>query len=223
MEWSGLYVCLRITDQNAPVDILDTVFAEHVDDTREYLVVHEVGEGTEKPHSHSLLPLNKSLEAFRLALNRLGLKGNEVYSLKKADPDKIDSMVDYMCKGTGTGSSDAPKVVRKSPFFGDDVISTAHHRYWAVNAALRENKRKKRKRDDPAAVQILELCENLAAREDKAVSEDDIIDVTLEWYKGNKFCMNEMQMKGVVTWVSYNLNDESNRIQMLRNALKFKC
>ncbi len=218
MEFSGEYVCLRLTDEYVPDDIWDIIINDHVDYSRSYMVVHEVGEETEKPHSHSLLPLNKSINSFRNWLKRQGIDGNEKYSMKKAS-EKINEMFDYMCKGLGTGQLDKPDVTHRSPDIDDEMITTANMRYWAVNAALREGKRKKRRRDEPAGVQILEICKNKGA----PVFEDEIIDYTLKWYAENKYSMNAMQMKAVVTWVSYCLNDESNRIEMLRNELKFKC
>ena len=218
------YVCLRLNRPEDPVEqsrIVNLLFEKYVDQSVPYLVVYETGEDDKNPHWHFAFRCISKMQALRQFLTREGFKGNQSYSLKAGDPEKMDSHFDYLCKGTGTGKEDGPNVVLRHKDFTDAVIDERHNVFWKKNQEIIDRK-PKRKREEPASKMILAICEQKLEHSDKtAISEDELIDITLEWYKKNKWSMNTFQMKSVVNYVSYCLNPDSNRVTMMKNALKF--
>lgn len=220
------FVCLRLTDTpraRLTEELLATIEAKYVDKTRTHLLVHETGKDKDNPHIHATFALIGTVQAFRTALNRLGFKGNGCYRLEVADPKQMMSHFQYLCKGDGTGKEDVPNVGLRSEDLTDSVIDEAHQIYWQVSKELSE-RNPKRKREEPAAKQILAICVQKLEHDPSklAISEDELIDITLEWYKANKWSMNVFQMKAVINYVSYSLNSNSNRVELMRQQLKFQ-
>lgn len=213
------YVCLRLNHGH----VLDLLLEKYIDKSVPYLCVHETGENDENPHWHLAFRCIGKMQALRQWLGRNGFKGNESYSLKAGDPEKMDAHFDYLCKGTGTGKEDGPNVVFGHEYFTDAVVYERHNTFWKKAQEIADRK-PKRKREEPAAKMILAICEQKLEhdRQKSAISEDELIDITLEWYKKNKWSMNVFQMKAVVNYVSYCLNPDSNRVELMRNALKFQ-
>ena len=223
------YVCLRLNERPGKLpDFAYTLSAirtllleKYVDQRVPYLCVHELGENDKNPHWHLAFRCVGKMQALRQFLTRNGFKGNESYSLKAGDPNQMDAHFDYLCKGTGTGKEDGPNVVFRHEDFTDSVIDERHDVFWKKNQEIRD-RQPKRKREEPASKMILAICQQKLEHSGKsAISEDELIDITLEWYKKNKWSMNTFQMKSVVNYVSYCLNPDSNRVAMMKNALKF--
>ena len=226
MTWEN-YVCLRINkkdDDEDHLSVFESVYqlSKYIDNDVPYLVVFETGENHENPHYHATFRLIGKMQAFRQFLIRKGFKGNECYSLKAANPEKMDAHLDYLCKGTGTGKEDGPHVVLAHKDLTDSVIKERHDAFWKKNQEIADRK-PKRKREEPASKLILAICKQKLEHDSSklAISEDELIDITLEWYKANKWSMNVFQMKAVVNYVSYSLNPQSNRVDLMRNQLKF--
>lgn len=172
------------------------------------------------PHYHVFFNMNTTPNSFRNILRKVWTKSH--YCLKVADVDKVAQHYNYLCKGTGTGAQDGPKVVYRPDDLTDDIVAEIHALYWKNNDAIQAQIAKKPRRDKPAAHQILELCKNTLATTNKSsMSEDEIIDLTFDWYATHKWSMNTFQMKAVITWVSYNLNTDGNRIHLAKLACKF--
>lgn len=172
-------------------------------------------------HYHVFLQLSGTLAAFRAAIKRVWT-GNAGYSLKSGDPKLIAQQFNYLCKGNGTGADGAPAIIDRSDDITDDIIAECHDLYWKNNDAIQSQKAKRGQREDPAAHQILVVCRNkLESTKRTSLSEDDIIDITFEWYATRKWSMNTFQMKAVITWVSYNLNPDGNRTHLAKLACKY--
>ena len=215
------YVCLRLNDVAAALALEISILEKYVDKSVPYLIVRELGEDKKNPHRHFAFRCVCNMQALRQWLVRQGLKGNESYSLKAGDPDQMDAHFDYLCKGTGTGEQDGPDVLFCHHDFTDAVIDERNKFFWKKNQEIRD-RQPKRKREEPASKMILAICQQKLEHSAKSsISEDELIDITLEWYKKNKWSMNVFQMKAVVNYVSYSLNPDSNRVAMMRNALKF--
>lgn len=220
------YVCLRLTDTPSArltEELLSIIETKYVDKTRTYLLVHETGKEKDNPHIHATFALIGTMQAFRQALNRLGFKGNGCYELKASIPEKMMSHFQYLCKGDGTGKEDRPKIGFRSEDLTDAIIDQAYKIYWQVSQQLSE-RNPKRKREEPAAKQILAICVQKLEHDPQksSISEDELIDITLAWYKANKWSMNVFQMKAVVNYVSYSLNPDSNRVELMKQQLKFQ-
>lgn len=217
------YVLLRITESAPAASLYDSLFEKYVDKSVPYLVVRELGEDDENPHRHFGFRCIGKMQALRQWLGRNGLKGNESYSLKAGDPKKMDTYFDYLCKGTGTGKEDGPHVLLRHKDFTDAVINERNQVYWKVNQEIAE-RQPKRKREEPASKMILAICQQKLEHDPSklAISEDELIDITLEWYKKHKWSMNVFQMKAVINYVSYSLNSNSNRVELMRQQLKFQ-
>ncbi len=222
-EWKN-YVCLRL---DKPTDLpaqhpLDLLLEKYVDKSVPYLCCFECGEDDENPHWHLTFRCIGKMQALRQWLVRNGFKGNQSYSLKAGDPEKMDAHFNYLCKGTGTGKEDRPQIVFGHEDFTDAVIHERHDMFWKKAQEIADRK-PKRKREEPASKMILAICHQKLEHDPKksSISEDELIDITLEWYKKNKWSMNIFQMKAVVNYVSYSLNPDSNRVELMRSALKF--
>lgn len=219
------YVCLRLNRPQDPVEqarIVNLLLEKYVDKSVPYLCVFETGEDDKNPHWHFAFRCIGKMQALRQCLGRNGFKGNESYSLKAGDPEKMDTHFDYLCKGTGTGKDDGPYVVFGHEYFTDAVIYERHNTFWKKAQEIADRK-PKRKREEPASKMILAICQQKLEHSGKSsISEDELIDITLEWYKKNKWSMNVFQMKAVVNYVSYCLNPDSNRVELMKQQLKFQ-
>lgn len=193
-----------------------------------FLVVYELAHGklsmeetNTNPHYHVFMEINVTIGALRAAVKRIWT-GNSGYSLKLGVPQLVAQQFNYLCKGSGTGLEDPPKIIDRSDCLTDEVIHECHVLYWQNNDAIQAQKSKKRKTSDPTASLILAQCKHdLEISGKAALSEDDIIDITFEWYSTNKWSMNTFQMKAVITWISYNLNKNSNRVHLAKASCKF--
>lgn len=228
------YVLLRLTDVPPISEDMDpdeaaksrqnfllavqTVGDKYLDKSEPYLCVHELGKDENNPHIHWTFKLIGNMQALRQALYRFGFKGNETYCLKAAIPDKMERHFRYLCKGSGTGKEDGPKIMFSHEYFTDAVVEELHQAYW--KEANQVNPRIKRKRETPAGQQILEICRQRGAP-NTHLEEDDVINITLEWYRTNKFQINTFQVKAVINWVMLNLYPDSNRVHLMKQALKF--
>lgn len=224
-NWKDYYL-LRFTKEYLDIGSPEfkLFYEKYVVEEAFHLVVSEDGEEGKNPHFHMFFKTVVRMQAIRTHINRkLSLKGNEAYSLKSADGDLCFDHVKYLCKGTGTGKGDGPDVEFRHPALTDVVIEELHQAYWDSRTAFERISGKKRKKNDPAGAQILKICKQILDHNPKksAILEDELIDITLKWYSDNKWSMNTFQMKAVVNWVSYNLNDNSNRVELMRQALKF--
>lgn len=217
------YVCLRINESDTAASVYDSLLEKYIDQSVPYLVVRELGEDKQNPHRHYAFRCIGKMQALRQWLVRNGLKGNESYSLKAGDPEKMDTHFDYLCKGTGTGKEDGPDVILRHEDFTDAVIDERHQVFWKKSQEIGDRKAK-RKREEPASKMILAICQQKLEHDPRksSISEDELIDITLEWYKKNKWSMNVFQMKAVVNYVSYCLNPDSNRVELMKQQLKFQ-
>jgi len=173
------------------------------------------------PHYHVFFQLTTTEGTFRNVIRAIWGKGN--YCLKRCDAKLVPEMFNYFCKGSGTGTEDPPKIIYRSDDITDDIIVELHALYWKNNDAIQMEISKKPKRDEPASHQILIICKNKIASTNKvSLTEQEIIDVTFEWYATRKWSMNTFQMKAVITWVSYNLNPDCNRIHLAKQACMFQ-
>jgi len=224
------FVCLRldaITETFFDEDglLATLVDSAYVDKTKIHLIVREGGKNDDNPHIHATFRVRGKIQALRQWIKRSGFKGNESYSLKVADPEKMDGHFRYLCKGCGTGKEDAPDVIFRHEAFTDTVIEELHQVYWQENQKLRDRRATKRKREEPASKQILLLCRQKIAHSVKLIlTEDQVIDIVCAWYYEHKTSMNIFQMKAVVNYVIYALDTErgcdSNRTALLKASLK---
>lgn len=221
------YVLLRMCDSpyegtqeyGPSLSFVSAMIDKFGDKTVRYLVVRETGKDDDNPHFHAAFKLVGKMQALRQTIGRAGFKGNEDYSLKAGISDKMESHFRYLCKGKGTGQQDAPNVVLRHPDFDDAVVEELNKAFWAQGDKLRS--KSKRKREVPAAQQILDICKQRGAP-DAHLSEDEIIDIALDWYLANKWGINTFQVKATINWVQGHLNKETNRWHLLRESLKFK-
>lgn len=194
----------------------------HVNKEQPYLVVFETGEDGKNPHFHiaGTLENGKSLQSIRTKFNRLGIKGNEAYSLKKGNPEKMDSHFTYLCKGTDAETP--PEVRARHPDFTDAVIAQRHKIYWQVNSQLPKKKRKTES-VTAAADQIALLCkQRIAHSKAESLSEDEIIDIAVAWQHANRKTLNDFFLKSVINHVTYTLKGMNcNRMEQFRNKLKY--
>lgn len=222
------YCCLRLTESGALTEeAFSIIKTKYVDQSCTYMFCRETGKNKDNPHFHAAFKVVGKMQAFRQWIKRkLCAPGNSTYSLKTAIAEKMPGYFNYLCKGEGTGKKDGPEIVFASNDFNDAIIAEFNKRYWQVNAQLREGKTK-RKREEPAAKQILAICRQKLEHGHKELSnacllEDAIIDITIEWYYRNKHSMNVFQMKSVVNYVAYGLNSNSNRVALMKAQMKFQ-
>jgi hypothetical protein len=229
------YVLLRLSESTMPVgidpsELIDFIHTKYVDKSVEYLIVRETGENDDNPHYHFAFSLIGTVQALRQSLLRKGIKGKNSYRLESAKPEKMHEQWVYLCKGlTSTKESDID-VKFRHPHFDDVVLKKLHEWFYQKAVDLMKGKTK-RKRERPAAEQILEICRDKITHSKKiALSEDEIIDTVFEWYAKQKYQMNTYQMKGQITWISYNLGTDpktgkhydSNRVTLAKMACKFQ-
>ena len=224
--------CLRVNESattvttDRPIDVADYLwnifFDDHIDKEKPYLIVRETGKDDENPHFHIAAELKdgKTIQSFRTFLNREGIKGNEAYSLKKGNPEKMDRHFTYLCKGTDAKTP--PDVISRHPDFTDEVIDQRHQIYWQVNAQLPKKKRKTES-VTAAADQIALLCkQRIAHSKAESLSEDEIIDIAVAWQHANRKTLNDFFLKSVINHVTYTLKGMNcNRMEQFRNKLKY--
>ncbi|AXQ65492.1 MAG: hypothetical protein [Circular genetic element sp.] len=200
----------------------DLLLKDHIDEAKPYLIVRETGKDGENPHFHVAGELQdgKTLQNFRTFLNREGIKGNEAYSLKKGNPEKMDRHFTYLCKGTDAETPS--EVICRHPDFTDEVIAQRHQIYWQVNAQLPKKKRKTES-VTAAADQIALLCkQRIAHNKAESLSEDEIIDIAVAWQHANRKTLNDFFLKSVINHVTYTLKGMNcNRMEQFRNKLKY--
>jgi len=223
------FVCLRLDvitetffDEGG---LLSTLVGKYVDKDIIYLIVREGGKNDDNPHIHATFRVRGKIQALRQWIKRSGFKGNQSYSLKVADPEKMDGHFRYLCKGDGTGKEDPPNVVFVQEALTDTVIEELHQAYWKENEELRNSRATKRKREEPAAKQILLICRQKIEHSAKLIlTEDEVIDIVCAWYYEHKTSMNIFQMKAVVNYVIYGIDTDrkcdSNRTALLKASLK---
>jgi len=215
--------CLRIqeleTEKLSVTSIIDT----YVNQEQPHMVVRETGEDGKNPHFHfaGQLKDRKTLQSIRTAFNRLGIKGNEAYSLKKGDPEKMDDHFTYLCKGIDIETP--PEIVARSPDFDQAIVEKRHEIYWKVNAQL---PKKKRKTESVAAAAdaIAELCQQRIDHSNvDSLSEDEIIRMAITWTHANRKTLNDFHLKSVINHVTFTLKGfECNRMEQFINKLKYQ-
>lgn len=221
---------LRLNESIDEIESALAVCLGNMDKAQPYLVVRETGENDENPHFHfsGTLSNGQSIQSFRTRLNRLGIKGNEAYSLKKGDAQKMDSHFTYLCKGANVEAK--PEIIARSPDFDDTVIAERHELYWEVNAQLPKKRRKK----EPvaAADAISRICfDRMSHNGGRKLLEDEIIDLSVDWIHKNRKTLNDFYLRSLINHVCYTVNKgeddtgnpwDSNRMEQLRNKLKYQ-
>ena len=222
--------CLRLNESINEIDGVLAACLTCVDNAQPYLVVRETGENHENPHFHlaGTLKGGKTIQGFRTMLNRLGIKGNEAYSLKAGNAEKMDSHFTYLCKGESVDAQ--PDIVDRSPDFNDTIVAQRHEIYWQVNAELPKKKRKVE--SVSAADAIIRICfDTMNHNGGQKLLEDDIIDIAVDWVHKNRKTLNDFYLRALINYVAYSVNKgpqetddpwDSNRMTQLRNKLKYQ-
>jgi len=174
----------------------------------DFLVCRETGRDGDNPHYHGIATIDVQMAALRKRMQRFGFTGNQAYSLKLIQPAKRQDYLKYLCKGTGTGSEDAPDI-RHQENFSDEDVAGLYRGYWVTNQILSEERAKKRTRTQSAGAQILEL-----ARSKKLRIKEDVAREVFDWYLVNKTTASHHQMKGVFCWVMSHLNENYYQSQI---------
>ncbi len=200
--------------------IISGLLDRWIDQDHPYMIVFETGEEHDNPHFHAAGTLKSTDQAVRTELNRCGYKGNKAYKFTAGDPELMDSHFDYLCKGEGTGKEDGPCVLFAHPDFTPAVISERNKIYWKVNAQLPKSKNK-RSNAGSLSDMVLKVCRQKIEHGPPSLSEDQLIDITLEVAHRRSGVLNAFHLKSVVNHVAYSLNPDSNRVALLKNAMKF--
>ena len=172
-----------------------------------HIVVRETGKDDDNPHFHvfGYLQDGKKMPALRTWLNRKHICGNEMYSLKKGIPAKVDSHLDYLCKGVTSKIEDQPDIIHRSPDFDDAVVAQRHETYHKVNAQL---PKKKRKREENAAQAIAQLEREKRTKPDVPLTRRALVKLAMSWTYANRGTLNVFYLKTVINHVSYGIAKE---------------
>jgi len=170
------HVLIRINDDDDIDQYVKELIDRYCDIPMPYLVVKEEGKECDNPHYHLCFATSKTMPALRKALQRR-CAGNEAYSLKQCK--ELPKQFLYLCKGEGTGETDAPNVVCKSDHFTDERIQELHAMYWRNNDAITSSQ-KKSKLAENAGRDILMMCQQRGyTDQDKSA----IFDVCIAYYR----------------------------------------
>ena len=161
---------------------LTELLAKHSQPGTPYFIVYEEPHGklpgedaNPNPHYHVFLQCTKTIAALRAAVKR-NWTGNAGYSLKNGIPMKIPDHFNYLCKGTGTGQENGPKVIDRSDELTDEVIADMHTLYWKNNDAIQALKSKKRKLIS-VSEELLHACERSNTGPDKKKIFQKVFDI----------------------------------------------
>jgi hypothetical protein len=222
--------CLRLNESVDEIESALAIVLGNMDKGQPYLVVRETGENDQNPHFHFAghLADGHTIQSLRTRLNRLGIKGNEAYSLKKGDANKMDTHFTYLCKGASVEAQ--PEIIARSPYFEDVVVQDRHETFWQVNAQLPKKKRKTE--SVSAADAISRICfDTMNHNGGQKLLEDDIIDIAVDWVHKNRKTLNDFYLRSLINHVCYTVNKgsqetgdgwDSNRMTQLRNKLKYQ-
>lgn len=192
-------VCYRLDQKEGAEPAIERLICKYARASMPHLCVYEselsTVTGTESnPHYHVFMFINeKEYHALRQAIKRIW-SGNKDYSLKQAKPQLIPEQINYLCKGSGSGSDDQPNIVHCSEHFTEDLVRTVRALYWKNNAAIEANT-KKRKRELPIHENILKLCQarNISASDRKAIFR-----VIFEFYRKRIKYLNPAYIRNLV-------------------------
>lgn len=215
--------CLRLQESVLPlIDGIASFIDAYVNQEQPYLVVRETGEDGQNPHFHvaGTLKDGKTIQSLRTFFNRKGIKGNEAYSLKKGDPEKMKDHFTYLCKGADTETP--PDIRARHPNFTDAIVAQLHEVFWQVNTKLPQKKRKA-ETVTAASDAIVKLCrQKIDHSKADSLSEDEIIDIAVHWQHSNRKTLNDFFLKSVINHVTYSLKGMNcNRMEQFRNKLKY--
>lgn len=201
------------------------IFDKYADKTRPALAVFERSKDHKKPHVHlAFVPKSRiTVQAIRSFVNSLGYKGDKAnHYVRQGAPKLMNNHFTYLCKGITEKPFGQLKVVGRSDYFTDAVIDERHRTFWDVNQDIADTVAKKRKRQPVSPSDAILAVVKEKFGEFANPSETQLIDITCEWFANNKKLMNSFYMKSVITHVAYCLNPHSNRIEQLKNELRFK-
>lgn len=197
----------------------------YVDKSRPYICILEYSKNNDIPHVHAAFVPTVGVNAVRKWIKSRGFlpEGNKGKAVRAADVKKMPTHIQYLCKGPSHYNRMNPRVVARHEYFTDSLIQDLHERYHVVAKIIKDvtGTGKKRKRDPSASEAIAEICQQTLLHSAKeALSEDDIIDITLKWFHLHKQTFQLHYMKSVIDHVAYGLNPHSNRVAMFRQKLK---
>lgn len=97
----------------------------------------EVENGTPvNPHWHMFVETTVGEKEIRKQVNGMGVKGNEMWSFKKWDPEKTGML--YMCKGAS--ENDSPVIVHNN-VKTDEEVALLHTTFWKNREEFRPKKK----------------------------------------------------------------------------------
>lgn len=174
-----------------------------------YLVVYELPHdksGSEdsnaNAHYHVFMELSGTIGALRAAIKRTWT-GNAGYSLKQGKPELVAQQFNYLCKGSGTGTEDAPNVIYRSDDLTDATIQQCHALYWQNNDAIQMQK-SKRQRVIPVSEIIYNKCLDLHTGSNKK----KIFQVVKNHYLSNIKYLNPSYVRNLVWQTAVYLDPE---------------
>lgn len=145
-----------------------------------YLVVHEVGDGSDnaegRPHYHCVFCTSIKIKDVRNCVTKYW-SGQGCYMLKKGTPKLLPEHFNYLCKGTGTGSDDGPDIVDRHPDLTDERIAELHGLYWRNNDNFKTASKKRKLTS--ISEQVFDLCKHLTPPIDRG----KIYDIVYGYYK----------------------------------------
>lgn len=226
------YLRVRITGmwfQKRVIDDGAAIFEKYADQTRPALAVFERSKDHQKPHVHLAFaikgktPFPKAKQAVRTFMNRLGYKGNKSeHYVKEGTPNLMDTHFTYLCKGVTEKPFGEVIIVRCTDYFTYAVINERNRIFWDVNKDIKIRAAKKRKKDPVSPSDAIFLIVKEKFGEFTNPTETELIDITCEWFCQNKKLMNPFYMKSALNHVSYRLDPHSNRMEQLKNEMRFK-
>jgi len=115
-------------------------------------------------HVHCIVDCHKSIKVIRSSFCRAFPEsvGNKSYSLKLCD-DEYLAYVRYICKGKDK-ETDPVIWIRQGLLYRDEDIKDAHEKYWVNNAAIEENRTKRKAVDGNLVEQLERICKKKGVR-----------------------------------------------------------
>lgn len=182
-----------------------------------FLVVYEEHDG-ENPHVHCVFSSDKNLSAVRVSFKRkfTDKVGNGGYSLKECD-ENVDAYMRYMCKGDSK-DNDPVVLIHQGQDYTEEKVKAAHDAYWVNNAALSENKKKRKA--IPNCSTVIEKLEFVC--KEKGVRKNDKQAIAAEYIKMMKDArkpINVFAAKAVVNTVCVLLDDSGEAAETLASII----
>ncbi len=231
LDWSG-YITVRLSSKEqwfigGFLKLVKEFLDLYVQKDRLYACILEYSKNNDVPHVHAAFVPTVGINAVRKWVKSRGFlpEGNKGKAIRVGDRLQMATHFQYLMKGPRHDRRMQPNVVARHEYLTDALVQDLHERYYIVAKIIKDvtGKGKKRKREPSASEAILEICQQTLLHGNKdALSEDDIIEITVEWFHRNKQSLQRHHMFSVVDHVAWSLDPQSNRCHQLRNFLKYK-